>query len=404
MTPEEHTVRRAPRLRAEVRERETVKPLELFFDLVFVLAFTQCTALMGAEENWTSVARGCLVLAILWWCWTAYAWLTSLVEPEEGSVRLVMIAAMSALLVAALCLPESFGDRALAFAIAYGVVRLAHIVLFLLPGRDDDELRHSVLAIAATSAIGVSLLIAGTFLDARGQMIVWTVAILLDLAGGLLRIAGWRIVPAHFSERHGLIVILALGESIVALGIGAQVELTTPVLVAAVLGVTLASALWWTYFDVVSIVTEQRLVRAAEGLERNRLARDSYSYLHLVLVMGIILGALGLEGTLHHVDEPLDAQHAFGLFGGVAIYLLGHVALRLRNARTLNVQRLVLACILLVGVPIATEIDALASLSAVNVVLWAMIAFETHRYGTNRYDLRHGVQPEPGEPIGGERR
>jgi low temperature requirement protein LtrA len=404
VTSADESGRHAPRLRVEWRERETVKPLELYFDLVFVLAFTQCTALMSEEGTWVAIARGCLVLAILWWCWTAFAWLTSVIDPEEGPVRLVMIGTTAALLVTALCVPGVFGERALTFAIAYGVVRFAHIVLFLIAGREDAELRHSLVGIAMGSAVGVGLLIAGSFLEPRGQTIVWTVAIVLDLAGGLFRPAGWKLVTAHFAERHNLVIILALGESIVALGVGSQVDLTTPVIVAAVLGVLLSSALWWTYFDVVSIVTEQRLSRAAPGPEQNRLARDSYSYLHLLLVAGIILAAFGLESTLHHVDEPLDGQHAFALLGGVAIYLLGHVALRLRNAHTLNVQRFVLACVLFAAIPLATRIDAMATLIGANVLLWLMIAYETHRYGTNRYALRHGVRPEPGAPIGAERR
>jgi low temperature requirement protein LtrA len=314
-----------------------------------------------------------------------------------------MFAAMSALLVAALCVPESFGERALTFAIAYGVVRAAHITLLLLPGRDDAELRHSALGIAAISAVGVGLLIGASFLDADRQAILWTVAILLDFAGGLFGIAGWSLVPAHFAERHNLVIILALGESIVALGVGTQVALTTPVIVAAVLGIALTSALWWIYFDVVAIVTAQRLARAAPGRERNRLARDSYSYLHLPMVAGIVLAAYGLERTLAHVDEPLDAEHAFALLGGVAIYLLAHVALRLRNAHTLNRQRLVLGLVLLAAVPLATTTDALATLVGVNVLLWVMIAYETRRYGEPRYRLRHGIEPDPGAPIGAER-
>jgi low temperature requirement protein LtrA len=404
VTSTEPTVRRGSKLRAEPRERETVRPLELYFDLVFVLGFTQCSALMAADPTWIGIARGCIALALLWWAWAAYAWLTSVIDPEEGPVRLVMFASMSALLIAALCVPESFGDRALTFAIAYAVVRAAHIALFLLPGRDNAELRHSVLGIALTSSLSVAVLIGASFLDAEGQTIAWTVAIFIDFGGGLMSVAGWSLVPAHFAERHNLVIILALGESIVALGVATHVELTTPVMVTAVLGIALSSALWWIYFDVVSLVTEQRIARAPAGAERNRLARDAYSYIHLLMVAGIILAAFGLHETLEHVDEPLDAEHAFALLGGVALYLLGHVVLRLRSAHTLNRQRLLLAVVLLAAVPLATNIDALATLAGVNVLLWLMIAYETRRYGTSRYDLRHGVRPPAGEPIGAERR
>ena len=188
------------------------------------------------------------------------------------------------------------------------------------------------------------------------QATLWVAAILIDwCVSPLFGVAEWRLVPAHFAERHNLVIILALGESIVALGVGAEIDLTATVILAAVLGMGLASALWWIYFDVVALVTERRLVQAAEGRPRNTLARDSYSYLHFPMVAGIVLAALGLEETLAHVDEPLDAVHAFALLGGTAIYLLAHVVLRLRNARTVNVERLALAVLLLALIAAAVE-------------------------------------------------
>src|SRR5215204_6014 len=139
---------RAPRLAAVLREGERVMPLELFFDLVFVLAITQCTALMSDHPTWDGLAQGMLVLGVLWWSWVGYAWLTSVVDPEEGAVRIVIFAAMAALLIAALCVPEAFGGLALEFALAYGLVRAMQIALFLLASRDDAGLRHSILTLA----------------------------------------------------------------------------------------------------------------------------------------------------------------------------------------------------------------------------------------------------------------
>jgi low temperature requirement protein LtrA len=380
-----------------LRERDTVKPLELYFDLVFVLGFTQCTALMAANPSWEAVAQGMLVLAMLWWAWTGYAWLTSVIDPEEGAVRIAIFAAMAGLLIAALCVPEAFDERALAFAIAYGVVRAAHIALFLLASRDDAALRRSVLDLAISTGMGVGLLIGASFLDGVEQGGLWVLAIALDWGGpALFGLAGWKLVPAHFAERHNLVIILALGESIVALGIGAEVDLSAGVIAAAVLGIALASAVWWVYFDVVSLVTEQRLTRAAEGRERNALARDSYSYLHYPMVAGIVLVALSLQRTLAHVGDPLDSVYRFALLGGIAIYLLAHVALRLRNARSVNVQRLGLATLLLALCPVALEIPALAALAGVNVLLWAIIAYETViYYDERRYRLRRGLPIEP---------
>jgi low temperature requirement protein LtrA len=388
---------RARRLSPELREQETVKPLELYFDLVFVLGFTQCTALMAANPSWEAVAEGMLVLAVLWWAWTGYAWLTSVIDPEEGSVRIAFFAAMAGLLVVALCVPEAFDERALAFAIAYAVVRAAHIALFLLASRDDASLRRSVLDLAVSSTIAVGLLVGASFLDGLEQGGLWVLAIAVDWGGpALFGLVGWRLVPAHFAERHNLVIILALGESIVALGIGANVDLSAGVVAAAVLGVALASAVWWVYFDVVALVTEQRLTRAPAGRERNALARDSYSYLHYPMVAGIVLVALGLKYMLAHVDNPLDSVHRFALLGGIAIYLLAHVVLRLRNAHSVNVQRLLLAFVLLALCPIDLNVPSLAVLAGVNVLLWAVIVYETVKiYDERRYRLRHGLPIEP---------
>jgi low temperature requirement protein LtrA len=374
-------------------------PLELFFDLVFVLAITQCTALMAAKPDWTRLAEGVLVLALLWWAWTAYAWLTSVVDPEEGTVRIALIGAMAALLIVALTVPEAFDDRALEFALAYTAVRTAHIVLFVLASRDDPRLRSSVLGVAAGTAAGCVLLVAGALLDTGPQIALWTLALALDMGEPYVATAeNWRLVPGHFAERHGLIVIVALGESIVALGVGADVGLTFGVAAAAVLGIVLVSELWWVYFDVVSIANVRRLVNAAPGQEQNSMARDVYSYLHFPLVAGIVIAAFGLHETLAHVHDPLEVVPAFALLGGVAIYLLGHVAVRLRGAHTLNRRRLLLGLLLLALVPLGHRLDSLVTLAIVTVLLAALIAVETRGYGENRTRYRRafysGGQPE----------
>jgi low temperature requirement protein LtrA len=205
--------------------------------------------------------------------------------------------------------------------------------------------------------------------------------------------AGWRLVPGHFAERHNLVVILALGESVVTLGVVAEADLTAAVITAVVLGIGLASAFWWTYFDVVALITAHRLATAAEGHERNRLARDSYSYLHFPMVAGIVLTALGVHEVLAHHEEPLDAVHRMALLGGTALYLLAHVALRLRNAHSVNVQRLLFAAVLLALVPVDVGASGLVVLAVLVVLLWALIAYETSGYGDSRWNLRHGIAP-----------
>jgi low temperature requirement protein LtrA len=386
---------RSPRLSAVLRQTERVTPLELFFDLVFVLALTQCTALMAAEPTWTGLAQGMLVLGVLWWSWVGYAWLTSVVNPEEGAVRLVMFAAMGALLVAALCVPEAFGESALLFACAYGVVRGAHIALFFLASGDDPALRQSVLGLAGGSALGVGLLVAASFADGWLQGGLWAVALLLDMGEPFLfGSEGWKLVPGHFVERHGLIVIIALGESIVAIGVGAEAGVDAGVVVAATLGIAVAAGLWWLYFDVVALVAERRLVRAAVGREPNEIARDSYSYLHFPMVAGVVLLALGLKKTLAGVGDPLEMVTATAMLGGTAVYLVAHVAFRLRNVRTMNRQRLACAVLLLALLPATRELPALATLALLVAVLVALIGFEAIRYADARDRVRHQLAGE----------
>jgi low temperature requirement protein LtrA len=372
-----------------LREGERVTPLELFFDLVFVLALTRCTALVEQTPTWEGMLKAMLVLAVLWWAWTGYAWLTSVVDPEEGAVRLVMLAAMAALLVCSLCVHGVFASEGLLFACAYLVVRVAHILLFLLASRDDPRLRSSVAGLAASTAIGTGILIGAAFTQGWLRIGLWGVALVIDTGGPFLfGSAGWRLVPGHFAERHGAFVIIALGESIVALGAVASGRVDAGVVLAAVLGVALCGALWWLYFDIVALVGERRLSRAPEGRERNELARDSYSYLHLPMVAGIALVAVGLRQTLIDVTDPLALIPAVAMIGGASLYLLAHVAFRLRNVHQLNVQRLVIALALPALLPVARTLPAVATLAILTAVLAALILYESLRYAELRQRLR----------------
>jgi low temperature requirement protein LtrA len=378
-----------PRIGVVLRDGERVSPLELFFDLVFVLAITQCTALMASDATWGGIGRGLVVLGLLWWSWVGYAWLTSVVDPDEG-VRLVLFAAMAALLVTSLCVPDAFGDLGTTLAIAYGGVRAAHIALFILASRDDPGLRHSVVGLATSTAIGVTILVVGSFFDGEARLAVWATALAFDMAGPLfIDTSGWRLVPGHFAERHGLIVIVALGESIVAIGVGAEAGVDGGVIAAAVLGMAVACAFWWTYFDVAAPAAARRLAEVESVQARNELARDGFSYLHLPMVAAIVLVALGLKTTLAHVGDPLDWETATALVGGAALYLLAHVAFKLRTLRTFSVQRLVAALVLLAFVPLAHEVDALVTVAVVGAVFWGMLAFEVVRYAEARDHVRH---------------
>jgi low temperature requirement protein LtrA len=318
-------------------------------------------------------------------------------------VRLLMFAAMAAFLVAALCVPGAFGSEALLFACAYAVVRGAHIVLFMLASREDPAMRRSVLGLAGSTAIGVGLLVLAAFTSGGLQLGLWALALLLDTGGPFLFGAeGWRLAPGHFAERHGAIVIIALGESIVAIGVGAKPTLGAGVVAVAILGIVIAAALWWVYFDVTAIIAARRLARAPEGRERNEIARDSYSYLHFPMVAGIALIAVGLKRMIIHVDDPLKLIPAVALLGGAAMYLLAHVAFRLRNMHTLSGRRLVCAVVLLALVPAATVLPALVTLVILAALLVALIAYEALRYAEVRERVRHRPAPDAVHETAGE--
>jgi low temperature requirement protein LtrA len=386
------TLRLTPAMRSEGAR---VTPLELFFDLVFVLALTQCTALMADLPTWTGLGQGMLVLGVLWWSWVGYAWLTSVIDPDEGVVRFAIFAAMGALIVVSLAVPEAFGRLGLLLACAYLIVRAAQIVLFVSASRDDPGLRRSVTGLACSTAVGTGLLVGAAFADGAVQGALWAVALLLDMGGPyLFGSEGWKLSPGHFAERHGLIVIIALGESIVAIGAGAEYGVDAGVVVAAVLGIAVAAALWWLYFDVVALVAERRLLNARAGREQNEIARDSFSYLHLPMVAGIVLLALGMKKTLEHVGDPLELVPAVAAMGGTALYLLAHVAFRWRNVHRLSVQRLACAAVLLALIPLAVEIPALATLAVVAGLLAAVIAYEAVRFAELRDRLRHQLTHE----------
>jgi low temperature requirement protein LtrA len=376
----------------EVEEREQkVTALELFFDLVFVFAITQVTGYMSAHPDGTGLIEGMAILAALWWAWGCYAWLGNTAGSDEGLFRVTLLAAMAAMLVAAIAVPHAFAADALAFGIAYFVVRVLHIAAYSQLARGDATMRVLVVHLAQSMLPAGLLLVVAGLVDDELRTACWIAALLIDYGGlFVLGVEGWRVEPAHLAERYGLIIIIALGESVVALGVGAEGRPLDAGLISGVLlGITVAAALWWAYFDIVVFVAERRF-RRATGLDRVLIARDSYTYLHLPMVAGIILFAFGVKKTLAHVGDDLAVVPAIGLCGGVALYLLAHVAFRLRNVHRLNVARLLSAVFLVVvGIPLATAIPALASLALVAAVCVALLVYESIRYHDLRERLRH---------------
>jgi low temperature requirement protein LtrA len=377
-----------------VEQEHRVTPLELFFDLVFVFAFTQVTTMLAHDPTWPGLGRGLLVLGALWWAWTAYAWLTNTVDADEGAVRGAVLTSMGAMLVASLAVPEAFDDHGVVFGIAYFIVRAMHLALYALAGRGDPDLLGAVLRMTPSSLVGSALIITAGFADHDVKPVLWVAALAIDYGGVLVGGArGWRVHPAHFAERHGLIVIIALGESIVAAGVGAAgIPLDTGVIVAAVLGLAVAAAFWLAYFDFFAI-SAQRMLSEKRGAAQAALARDGYSYLHLPMVAGIILFALAMKETLAHVGDHLGTIYALGLCGGSALYLLAYVALRLRVSRQLSRGRLVAATAFLLLTPVATAMPAIVALAVVTALWAALHAYELLWYREARAQIRATRSP-----------
>jgi low temperature requirement protein LtrA len=381
----------------------SVTPLELFFDLVFVFALTQVTAFMAEDVSGQSLVRGVLVLVLLWWAWTGYAWLCNVVSADAGAVRVVLLTAMAAMFVLALTIPEAFDDLPgglngpVVLAACYFVFRFMHLVMFWLISRDDPGLRRQVARFAPSVFGGTITLLVASTTDGHTQTLLWVVALTVDYVGTLLGGAdGWRVrSPGHFAERHGLILIVALGESIVAIGVGvAELPISVPIVVASVLGLGVAASLWWIYFDMSALHAEHAL--AAEPEEtRARLARDAYSFLHVPLLIGVVLTALGLKKVLeyvgdvenHGLDDPLKGAALLALHGGVFIYLLGHVAFKWRTAHALIPARLVAAGALVGTWALGPHVPALATLGTVVGVVALLVAYETVVYAEHRRAL-----------------
>jgi low temperature requirement protein LtrA len=396
---------RHPRI-VTVSEEARTTPLELFFDLVFVFAFTQVTALMADDPTGRGLIRGLLVLAVVWWCWVGFAWLGSVLQADEGLGRVAVFGAMAAVFVMALSVPEAFVDNhtgglngPVVIAFAYLAVRSLHLAIFWLAADGDAGLRRQLVRFAPSLVGGTAFLLIASQLDGTAQTLAWVAALVADYLGTILGgAAGWRLTaPGLFAERHGLIVIIALGESIVAIGVGvAHLPVSTPIVVASVLGLAVVGSLWWAYFDVVSLIAEREL-RRLQGEARTRLARDAYSYLHLPLIAGIVLLALGLEEVMafvagahgHTWHDPLPTLKLAAMYAGVALFLLAHVAFTYRAERLVKWLRVVTAAVILALIPLGERLSALGALALLAGAMVALIAIESVRFAEARERIRH---------------
>jgi low temperature requirement protein LtrA len=356
---------------------QRVSPLELFFDLVFVFGFTQVTTVLSNNPTWSGLGHALLLLGALWWAWAAYAWLTNAVDPSEAPVWGTVMVAMAAMFIAALAVPEAFGRHGVVFGVAFFIVAFMQLTLYALSARGDPDLLGAILRSAPSAVAGAALILTAGFVHGGVKTLLWLLALVIGFFGPLfVDLSGLRVHPSHFAERHGLIVIIAIGESLVAIGVGARsTGLGTGVIVAAVLGFVVAASFWLAYFDFFTIRAE-RLLTDRSGTPRIALARDAYTYLHLPMVSGIILFSFSLKTTLAHVGDELAAVPAVCLCGGPALYLLAYVALRARISGHVGGGRFVAAIACAALVPVALTVPALVALSLVATVWVALHAYE----------------------------
>jgi low temperature requirement protein LtrA len=361
-----------------VEHEHRVTPRELFFDLVFVFAFTQVATLLADDPTFAGIGRGVLVLGALWWAWTAYAWLTNTVDPEDEFVGAALLVALIAMFVAALVVPSVFDDEGVLFGAAFLVVCAMHIALYALAGRGHRDLLAAVLRLAPWTILGATLILVAGFVDGA-RVWLWLAALACTYVGAALSgSSGWRLHPTHLAERYGLVLIIALGEAFISIGIGATgIGIGPGEVLAAVLGLLVATSFWLAYFDFFSIRGE-RLLAELQGPERVALARDAYGYGHFPLIVGVVLFAFAMKNVVAHVGEELDLVVAFALCGGSALYLLTYSALRSRIARRVSLSRgrFVAALALLLLLPVATRVPALAALALVTAVWLALHAYE----------------------------
>lgn len=380
-------------------ESHRVTTFELFFDLVFVFAFTQTSRLMADEHSATGVLQGMVILGLLWWSWVSYAWLSNQAHIDEGIMRLGIIVAMVAMFVAALAIPEAFDDLEggmsgpLVLAVAYTVVRLIHTGLYIIAADDDMALKRQVLKTSVGMLVGSGLIVAGALIGDPVQIWFWLAGLLVDFALTYATSAGgnWRVhSAAHWAERFGLVVILALGESIVAIGFGAsKLPVDNPILAGSVLGIGLSICLWWLYFDMIALAAE-RIMSKLKGHARAALAVDAYTYMHFLLIAGIIFSALGVETALAHIDDPADFGWfgASALIGGTALYLVGHAAFWRRAGGKWKVWRLGGAAALLALMPLAAVMSPLGAMGLVFGICSLIVLIETTLYADFRAEFR----------------
>jgi low temperature requirement protein LtrA len=364
-----------------VPERRTT-PVELLWDLVFVFAVTRVTTLLSGDLSWAGWGRSMLVLALVWWAWSAFVWATNAQDPDAAVFRGVLLLAMVLIFIDGLALPNAFGSEGTLFAVAYTGVRFLHLGLYVDASRQGNASLAAIAGFSVTVAIGMALLIAGSFADGATRVVLWAVAAAIDYAGPAWltreRLRGLqRVAVAHFAERYSLFIIICLGESIVAIGLGATRHGIDAELIAAVtLALLITIGLWWTYFDRFAARAEERLRTHHDPV---LAAADGYSYLHLLLVAGIIIFAVGVKLAIQAPGDALSDAARLALCGGVALYLAGHTAFAWRMGGGVSRTRLVVAALLLLLFAFGGPLAAWGVAGIMTAVMVALCALEAIR-------------------------
>jgi low temperature requirement protein LtrA len=358
-------------------EEPRVSTLELFFDLVFVFTLTQLTALLADDLTVETMARVVLIFVVLFWMYGAYAWLTNQVPPDRPARRLLLILGMAAFLICALAVPHAFDGGGVAFGLGYLLVVLVHGGLYA-EAYGTVALRFAPLNVVAALIVTVAGL-----LGTPGAYGLWVAAILVEVLTPRVSARAadqLQVRPAHFVERHSLLLIVALGESVVAIGVGlGDVPLDLGLFVAAVLGLVLAAALWWSYFSGDEQAAE-RALSASSGHRRFRLAHHAYFYAYVPMLVGVIVIAAGVKKSIGSMADRLDTAPALALAGGVAIYLAGDVAFRLGLGIRPVGYRAAAAVAALATVALGTSLAAVVQLvGLVGVLVAALAGEERHR-------------------------
>lgn len=362
----------------------TADPVELFFDLAYVFAFSRLVWLLVHDPTWEGIGEFALLFTMIWLPWTQFTWSANAVAGNTRTARLLFLVATVVSVPMAASVTAAFDDGGAVFAISAALILSMGLFTLLFGADTDAELRSSLVRYSVPNFIAIVMMVVGGYLDREPRTVVWIVALVVVVIGTVR--AGhseWLVRPGHFAERHGLILIVALGEVIVALGVpvvdtldeGGGLPATT--LASIVATGVFACVMWWAYFDRPSPAMEHHHESIdAEGVGRGRFARDVYTYSHVPLVAGVILAAAALEDLALHPSDPAPTAFRWMLFGGLALYLLGVVVAIYRTFRIIAIERLIATGALAVLIGASSDVDGLWLVIAVDVVLLVTLALE----------------------------